>query len=124
LKDANGRPTGPSDQPVIYTAAMLKLRRECGGDAWVKRFFAELAKCPAIKPENKDAALRQSYCWLLAASCAAKRDLAPIFIDRWRLPLADETRKALAAVDWQSAETNAPAVLDKVPVKFVGPSGK
>jgi hypothetical protein len=124
LKDADGRAMEPSDQPVIYAAAMLKLRRDCGGDAWVKRFFAELAKCPEVKPESKDAALRQSYSWLVAASCAAKRDLTPVFVDRWRFPLAEETRKALAAVDWQNAETGVGTVLRKVPAKFVSPSGK
>ena len=124
LKDAQGRPMGPSDQPVMYTAVMLKLRRECGGDAWVKRFFGELAKCPEIKPETKQAALRQSYSWLVAASCAARRDLAPVFVDRWRFPLSEETRKALSAVDWQSAETGAAAVLGKVPPKFASPPGR
>jgi hypothetical protein len=124
LKDADGRAIEPSDQPVIYTAAMLKLRRDYGGDAWVKRFFAELAKCPEIEPNSKEAALRQSYSWLVAASCAARRDLTPEFVDRWRFPLAADTRKALAAVDWRNAETNAAAVLRKVPAKFVRPSGK
>ena len=57
IRDARGRVVAPSDQPVRYAAAMLRLRRENGGDAWVQRFFHELASCPKTKPNNRQGAL-------------------------------------------------------------------
>ena len=124
LRGAGGQPVQPSDQPVIYASAMLKLRRDCGGDGWVKRFFAELAGCPAIKPDTPESALRQSYAWLAAASCAAKRDLTAVFVDRWRFPLDEEVRRLFAAVDWQDAGTHAAGVLRKVPARFRAPTNR
>ena len=75
---------------------MLRLRRENGGDAWVKRFFHELAACPESKPDTKEGALNQGWYWLLCASVAAQKDLSPLFTGEWKLPLAEETRAALA----------------------------
>ncbi|MBI5385303.1 MAG: calcium-binding protein [Verrucomicrobia bacterium] len=115
LRRPDGKPLQPSDQPVLYASAMLKLRRDCGGDAWVKRFFAELVKCPKIKPDTRDAALRQSLNWFVAASCAAQRDLSDVFVDRWRFPLAREARQALAQVKWTSPEADAVSVLKALP---------
>jgi len=94
----------PSDQPVLYAAAMLKLRKDNGGDEWVKRFFAALHKCPEVKADTKEKALKQSLSWLVSASVAAKKDLTPVFVDRWRMPLSDATRKALKEVDWTKAD--------------------
>jgi len=115
LKDKKGEWLSPSDQPVIYASAMLKLRRDCGGDAWLKRFFAQLAACPEVKPENEAAALRQSLSWLISASCAAKKDLSPVFADRWRMPLTPQTRQALAAVNWTDPNLAAPQILKALP---------
>jgi hypothetical protein len=111
IKDRLGNAVTPSDQPVMYASVMLKLRRDCGGDPWVKRFFAELAKCPEIKPDSKDAALRQSFYWVVAASCAARRDLSGLFVQRWHLPLPSRTARALAKVDWKSSQTRAAAII-------------
>ena len=111
LKRADGRWLQPSDQPVLYASAMLKLRRDHGGDAWVKRFFAELVKCPKIKADSGEAAMRQSLNWFAAASCAARRDLSDVFVDRWRLPLDRAARQALAQIKWDSPETDAAFVL-------------
>jgi hypothetical protein len=115
IKGADGKWLHPSDQNVMYASAMLKLRRDCGGNAWVKRFFAELTQCPGIKPDSPDAALRQSTSWLVAASCAARRDLSPLFADRWRLPMSPETRHALAAIAWSNPDTEASRVLKQLP---------
>ncbi len=86
----------PSAQKEIYASAMLKLRKDYGGDEWVKRFFKFLWQCPNIswEPEPKDAALAQALNWLVSASCAAREDLSPVFADRWKLPLGKrlETR--------------------------------
>ena len=61
---------------------MLKLRRDCGGQAWLKRLFRQLSTCPNVKPQDREAALRQSLNWLVLASCAARRDLSNVFADR------------------------------------------
>lgn len=107
VKQPDGRWLQPSDQPVTYASAMLRLRKECGGDAWLKRFFAELAACPESKPGTRDGALAQCWNWYLCCSVAARRDLAPIFCDAWRLPLADPTRAALRAVVWDAPDLHA-----------------
>ncbi len=123
LKRPDGRPLQPSDQPVLYASAMLKLRRDCGGDQWLKRFYAELAKCPPFKGQDREAALRQSLNWLVAASCAARQDLSGVFADRWRLPLNRATRAALALVRWHDPTTDAIAVLAQLP-KDIGALSK
>lgn len=101
IKDSSGKVIEPSDQPVCYASAMLRLRRENGGDAWVKRFFHELAACPESDPGTKEGALKQGWHWLLCASVAAQKDLSPVFAGEWRLPVAEETRAALRAIDWK-----------------------
>lgn len=104
IKDATGRLITPSDQPVRYAAAMLRLRRENGGDGWVKRFFSELATCTGSPNDTKEGALSQGWHWMLAASVAAKKDLSPVFVGEWRLPLDDKTRTALANLDWKKED--------------------
>jgi len=101
IKDARGEMISPSDQPVRYASAMLRLRRENGGDAWVKRFFHELATCPVSSPANKEGALAQGWNWMLAASVAAQKDLSPLFCGEWKLPLTEGTRTALGKVNWK-----------------------
>ena len=101
IKDASGAMISPSDQPVRYASAMLRLRRENGGDAWVKRFFHELANCPASSPATREGALAQGWHWLLAASVAARKDLSPLFAGEWKLPLTEGTRTALGKVNWK-----------------------
>ena len=118
LTDTAGQPIVPSDQPVIYAAAMLKLRKDFGGDEWVKRFCASLIKCPEVRPETKDAALRQCLNWVVCASVAAKTDVAPVFVNRWRLPLARPTQSTLAKVDWSMPDLDPAAILEVVPVEF------
>jgi hypothetical protein len=115
LKDKDGKWISPSDQPVLYASAMLKLRRECGGEPWLKRFYRHLATCPEIKPDTEATALRQSLSWLVCASLAAKKDLSSVFADRWRMPLPPETRHALSAVDWRAADLSASRILKGLP---------
>ena len=111
LKDKQGEPIACSDQPVMYASVMLKLRRECGGEPWLKRFFAHLANCPEVNPQTEAAALRQSLNWLVSASCAAQKDLSPVFADRWRMPLTSQARQALAAVNWTDPKLSASEIL-------------
>jgi hypothetical protein len=115
LKNKDGEWFHPSDQPVMYSSAMLKLRRDLGGEKWLKRFFAQLATCPEIEPKDEKAALRQSLSWLVAASCAARKDLSPAFADRWRMPLSPETRQTLSATNWSDPNLAAAQVLKTLP---------
>jgi hypothetical protein len=71
-----------------------------------------------VKPDTKERALRQSLNWLVAASAAARKDLTAVFVDRWRLPLAPATRKALKAVDLSRADLDPARVIRKLPVAF------
>lgn len=104
LKNAAGEPIEPSDQPVAYASAMLRLWREQGGNVWLRRFFQVLAECPEAPATTRDGALQQSWNWYLAASLAARRDLASAFVDDWRMPLSTAARQALAAVDWRQPD--------------------
>ena len=106
---------GPCDQPVMYASAMLALRRDHGGDAWTRRFFRALMRCPEVPADSPRGALSQSRAWLVAASVAAGRDLSDVFCDRWRLPVSRAQRRALAAVDWSAAELDAGDVLAALP---------
>lgn len=106
---------GPSDQPVLYASAMLKLRRDHGGDAWTTRFFRALMQCPATPATSRDGALAQSRSWLVAASVAARRDLCDTFVDRWRLPMGKACRSAMAAQDWASDTCDAGRILASLP---------
>jgi hypothetical protein len=114
VKDAAGRWIEPSDQPVTYASAMLRLRREHGGNDWVRRCFRALAQCPPARANTRAGARAQSWSWLVAASVAARKDLSPVFVEDWRLPLSAETRKELAAVDWSAPELSAPAILGRI----------
>jgi hypothetical protein len=100
LKNKAGRPIIPSDQPVMYACAMLKLYRDYGGNDWLKRFFRHLAKCPTVKAKNGQQALTQCLSWLVCASAAASKDLTPVFVDRWRMPLPAKAHKILSRVSW------------------------
>ncbi len=114
IKDRSGQVIEPSDQPVRYASAMLRLRRENGGDAWVKRFFHELAACPTSNPGTKEGALHQCWYWLLCASVAAQKDLSQVFAGEWKLPIAKETRAALGRIDWNKRELTVKEVADTV----------
>jgi hypothetical protein len=114
IQDADGKLVSPSDQPVRYAAAMLRLRRENGGDEWVRRFFGELAGCPTSPAGTREGALGQGWHWLLCASVAARKDLSPVFAGEWKLPLDDDTRAALAKLDWNKPDLTAKEVAARV----------
>lgn len=109
---------GPSDQPCVYASAMLKLRADYGGDEFLIRFYRQLDTCPRHRPNSAEGALLQSVSWLVAASCAAGQDLAPVFVGRWRMPLSEETCEALAAIDWEAPGITAGEVLDNTEIEF------
>jgi hypothetical protein len=114
LKDASGKALNPSDQPVTYASAMLRLYRENSGNDWLRRFFQALAQCPKASPKDRAGALQQSWNWYVSASLAAHKDLSPIFVDEWRLPLAAKTIEALRALDWNNSSLAPSSVAEKV----------
>jgi hypothetical protein len=121
IKDGNGKLIEPSDQPVCYASAMLRLRRENGGDRWVRRFFHELAARPTSSPDTKGGALNQSWYWLLCASFAAQKDLSPVFAGEWKLPIAAVTRAALGRIDWKKKDLTLKEVTEAVTPVWKGP---
>jgi hypothetical protein len=93
----------PSDQPVTYASAMLRLHREFGKEEWLKRFFRTVSVLKPGRPASMEGARQQSWNWLLASSVAAKQDLTPIFVEDWRLPLAEGTIQQLSEISWKDA---------------------
>ncbi|MEM7477808.1 MAG: hypothetical protein AAF483_22715 [Planctomycetota bacterium] len=106
LREPNGRAISPSDQPVMYATAMLKLRRDYGGDEWVKRFYHAIRRCRPARAKDVDSAQTQILNWLVCASHAAGKDLTPIFVDRWRMPIRDGQRQLMKNADWTDGELN------------------
>lgn len=114
LKDTDGKPLNPSDQPVTYASAMLRLYRENGGNDWLRRFFRALAECPKANPKEREGALEQCWNWYVAASVAARKDLSFVFVDEWRLPLGRETRTDLQRINWQAADSGVSNIIHSV----------
>ena len=112
LKDGAGRWVDPSDQPVMYASAMMKLYRENGRNEWLRRFFRALAQSAETSPDSREGAQRQCWNWYLAASIAARQDLSAVFADRWMMPLSSQTRTALASIPWKQADLTT-AGIDK-----------
>ena len=119
VKDSAGQWVTPSDQPVTYASAMLRLWKENGGNEWLRRCFHSLAQCPPAPGSDREGALAQSWNWLVAASVAAKKDLSPVFVGDWRLPLSEQTRRELAGVNWLSKDLTASAVLEQVSPRWL-----
>lgn len=116
LNGANGSMIYPSDQPVMYASAMLRLRRDYGGDKWVERFFKHLRQCPPVRidpksPSASEAAIKQSMNWLVAASAAAGEDLSPVFVDEWRFPLNKVQRQLMRSTDWKDSTLDVSKVI-------------
>lgn len=100
LKDTDGKAIVPSDQPVMYASVMLRLRADLGGDPWVERFFEALRSCDPVRGNSTGAAMRQCLGWLVSASQAAGKDLAPRFVERWHMPLNSDQRKLMSQTAW------------------------
>jgi hypothetical protein len=105
--------SSPTDQPVMYASAMLRLHKEFGDD-WLKQFFRQLATCPGSNPKVKAGAQQQCFHWFLAASVAARKDLSPIFVQKWRLQLTRPQQEALQTIDWNSPELEAGTIVNEM----------
>ena len=114
IHGSDGTPLVPSDQPVMYASAQLKLWREYGRNDWARRFFAALRVLPESPDDTEAGALSQSLNWFVAASVAARRSLVPLFVDRWRLPLTAQQRKIAGETDWKTAPENAQQIVRRL----------
>ena len=103
LSEPGGGKIVPSDQPVMYATAMLKLRRD-HGEAWTGKFLHALGECQPYKATDEASAVPQCLNWLVCASVAAGEDLSPIFADRWRMPLTPEQRQLMKRTRWGASE--------------------
>jgi hypothetical protein len=98
--------TSPTDQPVMYASAMLHLWKSLGDD-WLSAYYENIHTLPPFPDNTREGSLSQSLGWYLAASVAAQKDLAEIFVKKWRLPLTDQEKKALSKVDWKAKGLSA-----------------
>lgn len=103
LKDSRGRQIDPSDQNVLYASLMLQLRKEFGGDDFVKRFYHELHDAPSIRPKDTATARQQCLSLLVCASIAAEKNLTKRFTENWKLQLDQPIIDALNKIDWRMA---------------------
>jgi len=115
LYDEKGNRRDCMDSNCQYASVMLRLRRENGGDAWVKRFYEHLLSCPEGKATKADEVGVQVLNWVICASLAAGKDLTPMFRDRWRFPLSPQTWKALQAFNWAKKGQTVEDVFDVLP---------
>jgi hypothetical protein len=107
----------------MYATAMLKLRKDHGGDDWLKRFYLHLHKCPQVQATTEATALEQAMNWLVCASAAAGQDLSPVFADRWRMPLSAKQRAILSEVRWNDNEINVPEIIQRLVLRHVKKQG-
>jgi len=103
-----------SDQNSMYASVMLHLRKNHGGDEWVKRFYHVLKTAEAFPMTETHAAYRQSLNWLVAASIASGQNLAPLFIERYKFPLNHADRKTLAHIQWEQPDLKVKTVLNRL----------
>lgn len=107
----------PLDVNAMYASMMLKLHRENGGNEWLKRYYGYLFECPEF-----NGPVAQILNWVICASCAAGKDLTPLFVDRWRFPISPASRQVLAKVDWKAKDLNPYQILLSLPMNEVPPA--
>ncbi len=106
----NNRPT---DQPVMYASAMLSLWKN-HGDAWLTDFYKNIHTLPGHSNKTKEGARAHALGWYLSASVAAKKDLAPTFVQKWRLSLTEKEKTLLSKIDWKSKDLTAGNILNQI----------
>ncbi|MEM1085167.1 MAG: hypothetical protein AAGI48_13730 [Verrucomicrobiota bacterium] len=117
----HGRDAGLSDsQNSNHASVMLYLRKTQGGDEWIKRFYKAMPSADSFPVNSEGAPYLQSLNWLVAASIASKKDLAPLFMERYRFPLPEGDATKLAAIEWDKKELSIAKIvseLSKTPAK-------
>jgi len=73
----------------LFASFLFRLRRDYGGDPFVKRLWREVARRPKAKSTQE--AIDN---FVVASSVAADRDLGPLFADRWKWPVSPAARDA------------------------------
>ncbi len=76
----------------------------------LKRYFDYLFDCPEF-----NGPIPQILNWVICASCASRKDLAPLFVDRWRFPINPASREVLAKIDWEAGELDPLKILLSLP---------
>ena len=117
LQDKDGNEIAPSDPPVMYATAMLKLYRDHGGKDWTKRFYYHLLNAKPYRAKDIESAKGQVFNWLVCASAAAEQDLSSVFADRWRLPMTVAQRELMKTTNWKAANLSISKVVDELLAK-------
>lgn len=120
FNDSHGHPFPQGDFGLFFASSMLKLRKDNGGNEWLKRFYRRLSECPPIVGldlSEQHVATGQLVNWVVASSLAARSDLTSVFNDRWRLPLPPEIWQALKKIPWSTPDLTTDAVFDSLPME-------
>lgn len=96
----------------LFASMMLHLTENLGGEAFLQRFFREVAGMPDAKT-TQDAVDNM----VVAASKASGRNLVPIFESFWRWPVGKRTMDKLIRRD-RAGSTAYQSILNKV-VRFL-----
>ncbi|MEN8774070.1 MAG: calcium-binding protein [Akkermansiaceae bacterium] len=105
--------TSPTDQPVMYASAMLHLWKLLG-DEWLSSYYKNIHTLPSFADNTREGARSQSLGWYLAASVAAQKDLAEIFVKEWRFPLSNEEKQTLSYINWKEEGLDAGKLMEKL----------
>lgn len=75
-----------SDPPVLYASIMMFLVKNYGGE-FLNRFYREIESCAEFEGATTNGALNQVRNWAAAFSVAARTNIAPLAMQRWKFPL-------------------------------------
>ncbi|GHC62082.1 beta-N-acetylhexosaminidase [Roseibacillus persicicus] len=103
-----------SSQNTNHASVMLYLRKNYGGDEWVRKFYHTLPSADEFPVNTENAPYRQSLNWLVCASIAAGENLAPVFMERYKLPLTPKDQETLSKVDWTRKGLTISSVVKKL----------
>ena len=117
-RSQHARKLGLSDsQNSNYASVMLHLRKQYGGDEWVKKFYTVLDTAGSYPVGAEDSPYLQSLSWLVTASIAAGEDLTPLFVERYRFPMPEEDRAKMAKVNWKKKKLRVDKIVSGLGTK-------
>jgi len=102
ITDKQGRHLPLSDLNVIYASIMERCEKDYGGLPFTTAFYHALHDCKEFPDgeKNKKAVIGQAVNWALCLSFAAKKNLAPMLVDRWRFPLNSSVLERFSNADF------------------------